>query len=136
MIVQYPLVSVCMPAYNAEKYIAKAIESILNQTYPNIELIICNDGSTDGTKNILEEYKEQKNITIIHTANAGQCTAANNAFKNSTGKYIKFFDADDKLSLDHIALQVEKLNNTTNCIAAGTISRFFNDDLSTALYEP
>ncbi|MBL0358832.1 MAG: glycosyltransferase family 2 protein [Chitinophagaceae bacterium] len=132
----YPLVSVCMPAYNAEKYVAEAIDSVLNQIYPNIELIVCNDGSTDGTQEILSSFADIKNIKIVNTGNRGQCAAANEAFKNSTGEYIKFFDADDKLNPEHIAEQVARLTGTTSCIATGTISRFYNDDLNTALYEP
>jgi glycosyltransferase involved in cell wall biosynthesis len=132
----YPLVSVCMPAYNAEKYVEEAIISVLNQTYPNIELVVCNDGSTDKTQNIISTFSANKNVKIVHTKNRGQCAAVNEAYKNSTGLYIKFFDADDILSPEHITEQVTRLTDTKDCIASGTISRFYNDDLSTALYEP
>lgn len=125
-----------MPAYNAEKYIAEAINSVLNQTYPNIELVICNDGSIDTTAIILSSFSMYSNVKIVHTTNKGQCAAANEAYKNSTGFYIKFFDADDKLNPQHITEQVIKLTNNEGCIAAGTISRFYNDDINTAIYEP
>src|ERR1044071_8840378 len=93
-----PLVSICMPAYNAAKYIDATLESILNQTYENIEIIVVNDGSTDGTKEILTKYSHRDNIRILHTENRGQCVAANKAYEQASGEYIKFFDADDIMS--------------------------------------
>lgn len=132
----YPLVSVCMPAYNAEKYIADSINSVLNQTYPNIELIVCNDGSQDGTQQVLSGFAANTKIKVVTTANRGQCAAANEAYKHAAGELIKFFDADDLLNKEHIAEQVSLLSNNPGCISAGIISRFYNDDLTTALHEP
>jgi glycosyltransferase involved in cell wall biosynthesis len=132
----HPLVSVCIPAYNAVKYIESSVKSVLDQTYPNIEIIICNDGSTDNTDKVLLKFFAQKNVTVIHTANKGQCAAANEAYKNSKGDFIKFFDADDMLSPQHIDEQVKRLNDNPDCIASGVISRFYKDDITTALNEP
>jgi len=131
-----PLVSVCMPAYNAVKYIDEAIQSVLNQTYENIELIIVNDGSTDGTEQVLRKYEGIEKIKIIHAENRGQCAAANLAFGNAQGEFIKFFDADDILNETHISTQVRRLLTNPNCIAAGQVKRFYNDDINTALHEP
>jgi glycosyltransferase involved in cell wall biosynthesis len=131
-----PLVSICMPAYNAAKYIDATLESILNQTYRNIEIVIVNDGSTDGTDEILGKYGRLENVRIFHTENRGQCAAANRAYKESTGEYIKFFDADDIMNPEHIAAQVKRALQRPNCIPTCTVRRFYNDDLSTAVHEP
>jgi glycosyltransferase involved in cell wall biosynthesis len=125
-----------MPAYNAEKYIDEAVQSVIHQSYTNIELIIINDGSTDSTEKVLEKYKGTENITIIHTQNRGQCAAANLAFRNSKGDFIKFFDADDIMNETHVAAQVQRLLTNPNCIAAGQVKRFYNNDINTALHEP
>lgn len=125
-----PLVSICIPAYNAEKYIAEALNSLLNQTYSAIEIIVVNDGSTDCTSQILAEYY-LKGIKVINQENKGQCAAANRAYLEATGDYIKFFDADDVLSKDFIKTQVEVLSSEDNAIACSSWGRFYNDDLST-----
>ncbi|MDR3715396.1 MAG: glycosyltransferase family 2 protein [Puia sp.] len=131
-----PLVSICMPAYNAAAYIDETIRSILDQTYAPIELIIVNDGSIDGTDKVLMKYAGKPNIKIIHTVNRGQCAAANKAYEQATGEYIKFFDADDIMNPEHIEAQVKRVIDRPNCIAAAQVKRFYNDDLSTALHEP
>src|ERR1700754_3590003 len=112
-----PLVSVCMPAYNSEKYIDEAINSILRQTYPNIELVIVNDGSVDSTAAVLKKYEGIPTIKIIHSENRGQCAASNLAVQHSTGAFIKFFDADDILNETHIGSQVRRLLENPDCIA-------------------
>lgn len=131
-----PLVSICMPAYNAAKYLDETIHSILGQTYPAIELIICNDGSTDDTEKVLSKFATNSKIKIIHTTNRGQCASANEAYHHAKGDFIKFFDADDLMNPEHISEQVQILLNNPDCIAAGQIKRFYNDDISTALHEP
>ena len=131
-----PLVSVCMPAYNAAAHIGESVESVLRQTYPHVELVICNDGSTDSTATVLAQYAGHPQVKIITTANGGQCAAANQAFLHSTGELIKFFDADDLLNETHIAEQVKRLAGCPDCIAAGQLSRFYHNDIQTAQYEP
>ncbi|RYZ25831.1 MAG: glycosyltransferase [Chitinophagaceae bacterium] len=125
----YPLVSVCMPAYNAAKYIGEALNSLLDQSYPNLEIVVVNDGSTDGTCDILNQY-ETRGVRVIHQHNCGQCAAANTAFQHSSGEYIKFFDADDLLSRDFIANQVKKLEGRDDVIASAAWGRFYGNDLS------
>ena len=119
-----------MPAYNAEKYIGQALDSVLNQSYPSIEIIVVNDGSTDGTGEILSSY-EKKGVRVIQQENKGQCAAANTAFENSKGDYIKFFDADDLLSKEFIENQVERLSGKHDEIASASWGRFLGNDLST-----
>ncbi len=131
-----PLVSVCMPAYNAAEHIADSVRSVLQQTYPRIELVICNDGSTDETAAVLEQFAGYDQLVVVHTANGGQCAAANEAFRHSRGELIKFFDADDLLNPTHIEVQVNRLAGRPDCIAAGQLSRFYGNDPASAGNEP
>ena len=90
------LISVIVPVYNVEKYIAKCIESVLNQNYKNIELILVNDGSTDRSGEICDAYKEKDHrIKVIHKSNGGQSGARNLGIENATGEYVVFLDSDD-----------------------------------------
>ena len=91
------LVSIIMPAYNAEKYIAEAIESVLKQTYRNWELIIVNDCSIDATEQIVKKYQEQdQRIRLCSLIkNKGVANARNTAIKNAVGRYLAFLDSDD-----------------------------------------
>lgn len=94
-------VSVIIPVYNAEKYLKRCIESVLSQTLTDIEIILVNDGSTDNSANILDEYaKNYKNIKVIHQQNSGPAMARNVGMKNAIGEYIGFVDSDDYLSPD------------------------------------
>lgn len=88
--------SVIVPAYNAEKYLERCLNSLLDQTYSNIEIIVVNDGSKDKTKEILDEYsKKYSNILALHQENKGVSEARNNGLKMATGNYIGFLDCDD-----------------------------------------
>lgn len=102
-------VSILIPVYNAEKYVAEAIESALNQTYKNIEIIIVDDGSIDKSWEIIETYR-QKYPSIIKTykqENKGAAAARNKGFEISTGQYIQYLDADDLLAPDKIEHQIK-----------------------------
>lgn len=91
-----PLVSVCVPVYNAAKYLPRCLDSLISQTLTNIEIVCVNDGSTDNSSNILDSYaKKYKNIKIINQTNAGLGGARNAGIKNATGEYVGFVDADD-----------------------------------------
>ena len=91
-------VSIIVPAYNVEKYIYRAIESILRQTYQNIEVIIIDDGSTDRTWNVIKDYSEKYSIIkAYHQANNGVSAARNNGLNQITGDYCIFLDSDDWL---------------------------------------
>jgi len=104
-----PLVSVLMPAFNSELYIAEAIESILNQTYKNIQLFIFDDGSTDNTRAVIEEYDDPRIVKILSDKNFGVVHARNEMIDIADGKYIALMDADDVSSIDRIAKQVDFL---------------------------
>jgi len=97
-----PLVSVIMPAYNAAAHIAEAIESVLIQNYRNFELIIVDDGSTDDTKDIVTDFKDEK-IKYFYKDNGGPSGARNLAISKAGGQYIMPLDADDKMTPDFIA---------------------------------
>lgn len=90
------LISVIIPVYNVEEYLQDCIESVLNQTYKNIEIVAINDGSTDDSLKILESYANvNENIIIISQENSGQSAARNKGINIASGKYIYFLDADD-----------------------------------------
>lgn len=125
-----PLVSVCIPAYNAGEYIVDTIKSITDQSYINWELIIVNDGSTDDTAAILNQLTDVR-IKVFHQENKGQCAAANRAFQLSKGDLIKFMDADDLLSPNYIQNQVAAINGDDNVIAFAAWGRFYNNSLAT-----
>lgn len=124
-----PLVSVCIPAHNSEKYIAATIECLLNQTYNNIEIIVADDGSSDGTVNVLQSIKDERFKYIVQT-NKGAAAARNAAYKISTGAFIKFMDADDLLNETGIENQLSKIIHKPDCIASAKWGRFYNDDVS------
>ncbi len=100
----HPLVSVLIPCYNAERFIADAIDSALGQTYPNIEVVVVDDGSTDRSVEVIKSYDGR--ITWEAGPNRGGCMARNRAFELSTGEYIQFNDADDLLCLDKVEKQI------------------------------
>jgi len=130
-----PLVSVCMACHNAGKYVAEALDSVLVQSYPNIEIIVVNDGSVDDSAVVLERYQE-KGVRVIHQQNRGHAAALNEAYARSSGEFIKFFDADDILSPDFIRAQVERLNGRTDDVASAKWGRFYSDDLGTFRLSP
>ncbi len=95
-------ISVIVPVYNTQKYLNKCIDSLLMQTFSDIEIIVVNDGSTDASKQILEDYakKYPEKIKVIHTKNQGQAAARNLGITLATGEYIGFVDSDDYVALD------------------------------------
>ncbi len=105
------LFSIIVPVYNTEKYLNKCIDSILNQTINNYEIIIINDGSTDNSLKKLSEYKNKDNIKIINQENKGLSSARNTGLKHSKGDYIIFIDSDDyidKSFLENINKNLDK----------------------------
>lgn len=98
-------VSIIIPVYNVEKYLAECLTSILNQTLKDIEIICVNDGSTDRSAKILEAYKKSDSrIKVLHRKNGGQSSARNAGMKHACGKYVYFMDSDDRIRTD--ALQI------------------------------
>ena len=101
------LVSVIIPVFNAEHYIRECLDSVLGQSYKNLEIILTDDGSTDSTKDLLSEYTFlDSRIKIIHQSNKGPAAARNSSLTEARGEYIVFFDADDVMFRDKISQQV------------------------------
>lgn len=92
-------ISVIMPIYNAEKYVKKSIDSLVNQTTNEIEIILVDDGSTDGSGSICDQYDGSENVKIIHKENGGICTARNAGLLQAEGQYVSFIDSDDFMDL-------------------------------------
>ncbi len=101
------LLSIIVPAYNSEKYIAHCLDSILSQTYQNYEIIIVNDGSKDGTAKIINRYAtEHDRVSVIHQENCGVTHARLNGVAHASGEYIGFVDSDDEIEPDMYELLV------------------------------
>lgn len=102
------LVSVIVPIYNVEKYLPKCIDSILEQTYKNLEVILVDDGSKDNCGKIIDEYaKKDKRIIVIHQKNGGQSRARNVGIEKAKGEFISFVDGDDEIGKSFIEELVE-----------------------------
>ena len=105
-----PEVSVIVPVYNAEAYLAQCIESILAQDYQNFELILVNDGSTDSSGEICERYAMQNSqIRLVKKPNGGLTTARNAGIKTANGKYIAFVDSDDWVDTDYLSILLKHM---------------------------
>src|SRR5438094_5301911 len=100
-----PLVSILIPAYNAEPWIADTINSALNQTWPNKEIIIVDDGSRDQTLHVAREFASEV-VSVVTQENQGASAARNKAFELCHGDYVQWLDADDLLSPDKVARQM------------------------------
>ena len=97
------LISVVVPVYNVEKYIDRCLNSIINQTYRKLEIIIVNDGSTDNSRKIIDKFsKMDSRIIVIDKNNGGLSEARNVGINAATGDYITFIDSDDFVSYDYI----------------------------------
>lgn len=107
----YPKVSIIIPVYNSEKYIDACLNSVLNQSYKNIEVVIVNDGSKDNSLKAIQKYNNiDKRIKLIDQENSGPSEARNNGIIYATGRYIVFIDCDDTVE----SLYIEKLVNKIN----------------------
>lgn len=115
------LISVIVPIYNAEKYLSKCIESILNQSLKSLELILVDDGSIDNSGAICDQYAKSDNrVIVIHKQNGGSSTARNVGILAATGNYLSFIDADDYLDLEtYEAIQAVIKEKNPDCIDFG-----------------
>lgn len=106
------LISIVIPVYKVELYLEKCIESIINQTYKNLEIIIVDDGSPDNCPKICDEYAQKDNrIKVIHKENGGLSDARNAGIDVAAGKYIAFVDSDDYVSNDYIEYMYNLIKN-------------------------
>ena len=128
-----PLVSVLLPVYNSEKYLRHSIESILNQTYDNFELILINDGSSDGSQIIIKEINDPRLVVLEFEENKGIVEALNYGMDACKGKYIARMDSDDIAVIDRLEKQVNFLETHPEYVVVGGQARIFGE--SDRLYE-
>ncbi len=119
-----PKISVLIPCFNAEAYIAATLESVLAQTWPNIEVIVVDDGSKDRSASIVEGY-QGRGVRLLRQKNAGAAAARNRAFAASTGTFVLFLDADDLICEEHIATLQAAVADAPRCVAMSQWDRFF-----------
>jgi len=122
------LLSIIVPVYNVEKYLGRCIDSIINQTYRNLQIILVDDGSTDRSGDICEDYaKKDRRIRVVHKKNGGQATARNIGLKLAKGSYIGFVDSDDYIKEDMYAKLSAKIKEHHAQIACcGRVDTFEN----------
>lgn len=133
-----PLVSVVMPVFNAHKYLKTAIESILAQSYPHVELLIVEDGSTDGSKEIIEKIEDPRIQVFYPQKKLGNTLARNYGWEKSNGDYVALMDADDWSAPDRLEKQVAFLEANKSFAMIGTWVRLMdeNDDLTDKSWRP
>jgi len=120
-----PLVSVLIPCFNAERYIGETIDSVLGQTWPEIEIVIVNDGSTDRSSHEIGRFAARPNLMVLDRPNKGAAASRNEALRHSRGEFIQYLDADDLLSPEKIELQVRRIENQRYSIASAEWGRFY-----------
>lgn len=139
-----PLISVIVPIYNVEKYLARCVDSIVNQTYKNLEIILVNDGSPDLCPQMCDDYAEKDSrIKVVHKKNGGLSDARNAGMAVAKGEYISFIDSDDYVSDDFFECLLDVMNKENSDIAECSVvklyedNRFdeFSDDLSVKTYD-
>ncbi len=119
------LISIIIPIYNGEKYIKEALDSVINQTYTNLEIIIINDGSVDNSLNIIKDYQLKDNrIKIINKNNMGVSSARNDGINSSSGKYIMFLDSDDYYDNDYVYNMYSSLINNNSDVCMSGMRQF------------
>ncbi|MFW5701013.1 MAG: glycosyltransferase family 2 protein [Cyclobacteriaceae bacterium] len=119
-------VSVIIPSYNSYAFIPQTLESVFNQSYQKLEVIVVDDGSIDKTLKIIQRYQDR--IQIIQQENMGACAARNKGFEHATGQFIQFLDADDLLSTNKIESQIKVLMENPDNITNGRWGRFYSND--------
>ena len=120
-------ITVVVPVYNVEKYLSKCIDSIINQTYQNIELILVNDGSTDSSLEICRKFKNDNRVIIIDKPNGGLSSARQAGIDKASGDYICMIDSDDYIEIDFVEKMYKKIYNDKSDICVCE-TRFYSDD--------
>ncbi|MCM1286172.1 MAG: glycosyltransferase [Acetobacter sp.] len=116
-------ISVIIPVYNAENYLTSSINSIINQSYKNLEIILVDDGSTDKSPIICDRFAEKdKRVKVIHKENGGASSARNTGLDNASGDYIAFIDADDYIDLDMYEIMLNQIiDNDADAARCGVV---------------
>ena len=123
-----PLISVIVPVYKVEEYLPRCLDSIVGQTYRNLEIILVDDGSPDGCGAICDQYAEKdRRIRVIHQENAGVAAARNAALDSMTGEYIMFVDSDDWISEDAVQVLYDRMMQDGSDMAIGKHANVYED---------
>lgn len=123
-----PLVSVIVPVYKVEEYLPKCINSILNQTYRNLEVILVDDGSPDNCGALCDQYAEQDaRVRVIHRENGGISAARNSGLEIMQGDYLIFVDSDDWLAMDAVQVLYDRLQQDDSDVAMGQVVKIYED---------
>ena len=124
------LISIIIPVYNVEKYVDRCIKSILCQTYLNIEVILVDDGSTDASGTICDQYQlEDKRVFVFHKENGGLSSARKYGLDNVKGKYILFVDSDDYIGVDFIEILYSEMTDKNVTMTIGSMEVVYKDEL-------
>ena len=124
-----PLVSVVIPTYNYARYVGDTVQSILAQSYPNLEVIVINDGSTDDTLDVLKKFVDDKRLTVHSQSNQGCTNAVNNGIEFSKGDYFALCGSDDLWNRDHIRLLVDGLQRRSEAGLVFDNAEYFRDGI-------
>ena len=134
------LVSVIIPVYNVQPYLREALDSVINQTYSNLEIIVVDDGSTDDSGKICDEYLSDDRVVVIHQENRGLSAARNAGLDLMKGKYVAFLDSDDAYHTDYIRKMMEAIvREKTDIVICGYIiiqknqTHFFSNSYSDSI---
>lgn len=125
-----PLVSILINCYNSANYISRAINSVINQTYNNWELIIWDDGSTDNTVNIIKNFKDDRIRLFLQEKNLGLCKSRLNAIEKINGSLVSILDADDYFESEKILKQINVFKNKKEVALCTTWTKFYDENLS------
>ena len=126
--IKTPKISVRIPAYNHEKYIRECLDSVLNQTFQNFEIVITDDGSTDRTADIIREYNDPRIKLVVFENNQGSASAIANALQRASGEYVANICSDDMWELDKLEKQVYFLENNPDIDAVFTRVQLIDED--------
>jgi glycosyltransferase involved in cell wall biosynthesis len=124
-----PKVSVLMSVYNAEVYLREAIDSVLNQSFEDFEFIIVNDGSTDGSEDIISSYNDERIIYVNNVVNHGLIYSLNTGLNIAKGKYLARMDADDICYPERLGIQYDFMENNRNVTVCGSNAHYFGDGI-------
>ena len=114
-----PVISVIVPVYNTEKYLDECIQSILSQTFTDFELLLVDDGSTDGSGNICDKYAIQdERVKVFHQENQGVTSARRKGLENAKGEYVCFVDSDDTITVDALEILLDKMDGKIDVVVS------------------
>lgn len=131
------LISVVVPVFNAERFLNECVESIVNQTYKYLEIILVNDGSTDDSLKICNQFAQKdKRVTVINQQNKGVVLARKQGVKNAHGKYIAFIDSDDYIAQEYMKTMLNNIGDADLATSSLIMdNRVWEDSLDEGVYD-